>query len=106
MGIINENGPCGRLQRMTVKEEVEIFYVPISRRSHMKRKCHPSDQEGSGKPSVCVHDVSIVDKWHSICSAIRDAGNLAIEVGAKIASTISTIPIVESGGQKRYHFGS
>ena len=87
---MDEPGPCGRSLLLQINPEVEIAYVTIPRRAHMRRRSSVDGREGTGDfadgPPKEVPDGV---KWHNICIAIRDAGNLAIEVGSQLVSTNS-----------------
>ena len=58
----------------------------------MNRKCKGSIKEGSGRPTIPTKEMDELDKWNSICYAIREAANLAIEVGARQVSTNHLVP--------------
>ena len=92
---LNETGPCGYSKSIKVLADVEVFNVPMSRRSHTNRKCSSSDKEGSGGSPVPPW-VSDKDKWHAFCKAIRDANNLVIEVGSRQVCTNCVVPYVSS----------
>ena len=90
---MDEPGPCGKRLSIEVNPEVEIAYVTIPRRAHMRRRSSAEGREGDGRVSDGPPE-EIPDrvKWNDTCLAIRDAGNLAIEVGSPLVSTNSLIP--------------
>ena len=90
---MNEPGPCGRSKSIRVMTEVDIFYTPVTRRSHMRRKCSDGSKESTGHEPVRPTVVPDREKWHKLCIAIRDAGNLAIELGSQRFSTNYLIPV-------------
>ena len=73
--------------------EVEIAEITIPRRAHMRRSSSADGREGTGYvPDGPPKEVSDREKWHNLCIAIRDAGNLAIEMGSQPFSTNSIVP--------------
>ena len=90
---LNEPGPCGRKLSIQIDPEVEIAYVTIPRRAHMRRRSSVDGREGNGRSTgQSPKEVSDREKWHNSCIAIRDAGNLAIELGSQRLSTNAIIP--------------
>ena len=92
VAVINEAGQCGRSKSIVVASAVDVYNVTISRRAHMWRKCKGSSKEGTGKERVRGEKTPL-DKWNSICGAIRDAANLAIEMGSSRVSTNNVVPM-------------
>ena len=89
---LNEPGPCGLKLSIQINPEVEIAYVTIPRRAHMRRRSAVAGREGTGHDPVPSKEMPEREKWHKLCLAIRDAGNLAIEMGSRRVSTNSLIP--------------
>ena len=89
---LNEPGPCGLKLSIQINPEVEIAYVTIPRRAHMRRRSAVAGREGTGHDPVPSKEMPEREKWHKLCLAIRDAGNLVIEMGSRRVSTNSLIP--------------
>ena len=58
----------------------------------MRRRSSAEGREGTGHNPVSSKEMPKREKWHKLCLAIRDAGNLAIELGSQRVPTNSCIP--------------
>ena len=85
---ISEAGPWGRSETTSVKAEieVEVFRVTIPRRAHLTGSVRQKIRRAVGKIRFDPKkSLTIIND--GLCMAIRDTGNLVIEVGTRQVST-------------------